>query len=53
MCHRCRQPIDPQLRHPHPQSATLEHVLPDGVTLDQFVAMGGDPYDPNHCTVSA
>lgn len=52
ICYRCQGSIDPSLRYPHKMSVTLEHVLPQGVTLAQWVAQGGDPYDPAHCTVS-
>jgi hypothetical protein len=51
-CYRCGQPIDPTLRYPHRMSVTLEHVLPEGVTLNEWVRAGGDPYSPAHCSVS-
>ncbi len=52
LCWRCKQPIDPTLRYPHKMSVTLEHVLPDGMTLDEWANAGGNPYDPTICTVS-
>jgi hypothetical protein len=37
MCWRCGQPIDPDLRAPHPWSFSLDHVRP--------VALGGPELD--------
>lgn len=48
----CGGTINPTLRYPDRMSATLEHVLPEGVTLAMWIAQGNDPYDPDHCTVS-
>jgi 5-methylcytosine-specific restriction endonuclease McrA len=28
VCQLCAEPIDPDLKHPHPQSASLDHVIP-------------------------
>lgn len=44
VCYRCRQPIDPALRYPHPMSVSLEHIT--------ALTLGGAPYDPANCTVS-
>lgn len=28
ICHRCGKPIDTTLRHPHPMSAQVDHLIP-------------------------
>ena len=35
-CWLCNQPVDPELRHPHPFSATLDEIVP--------VSRGGSQY---------
>lgn len=27
ICHICHKPIDPNLKHPHPMSATVDHII--------------------------
>lgn len=28
VCHLCDEPVDPSLQHPHPRSATFDHLIP-------------------------
>jgi 5-methylcytosine-specific restriction endonuclease McrA len=35
-CWLCHRPVDPELKHPHPWSATIDEVVP--------VSKGGSPY---------
>jgi HNH endonuclease len=37
-CWLCGHAIDPALKSPHPQSFSMDHIIP--------VSMGGDPADP-------
>lgn len=40
VCWLCGHPIDTELRSPHPESFTVDHVVP--------LALGGDVADPDN-----
>ena len=37
ICGICGQPVDPNLKYPHPLSRTIDHIIP--------IALGGHPSD--------